>query len=56
MGKLKSPARVGNTIFKEGVDESLVVKCAQRLYEELVTVNKKDLRELKKSHGNRVLK
>ena len=56
MGKLKSPARVGNTIFKEGVDESLVIKCAQRLHDESVTVNKKELWELKKSHGNRVIK
>jgi hypothetical protein len=31
--KLKKPAMVGSAIFREGVDEKLVVEAAQRQYE-----------------------
>ena len=31
-GKLDKPARIGNAVFGKGVDERLVIECAQRAY------------------------
>lgn len=33
MAKLTKPAKVGVVTFKTGVDEQLVIRCAQRNYE-----------------------
>jgi hypothetical protein len=40
MGKLVAPAKVGNTIFNIGVDESLVILSAIRNYSNSKTVKK----------------
>ena len=35
MAKLTKPAKIGNTVFNIGVDESAVIKCAQRNYKNI---------------------
>jgi len=53
MTKLKSGARVGNTVFKAGVDESLVIACAQRLYDNSITVSENTMRQIQKEYDKR---
>ena len=54
MSKLKHTVRVGNTVFKAGVDESLVIACAKRAYES-TSLSKSDIWEMQEAYDNKTL-